>query len=118
MAATILCTDADLYARYGQKNVDLYADLDADANAAKMTARKLAARTWVSETIASLARAKQTSIPSATSVILTDVATGLAMWWLSRCRGKVAAYEADRDTAYETLDSIIAGTLPLEESIS
>lgn len=82
------CADADLDALFGAANVKKWADLDNDADAAKIAARKAAAREYADEYLDDRLRPGPVTLPVSTvSVTLKDAAARVAGIWLYESRG-------------------------------
>jgi len=86
--------DSDIVAVFGNESVDKWADLDGDADAAKMTARKLLARSIAYAHINDLARETHYTIPLAdASGAVPDTVTNweatLAGIWLYEASGTI-----------------------------
>ena len=90
------CTRADIEARHGVTNLDRWADLDSDDNAANITARITAAIVYADARIDSELRGGVYAVPFA---VVPEESKGLsvefAVWWLYQARPRTDN-EADK----------------------
>jgi len=120
----VYCSDDDLDARYGHINVDAWADADADANAAKITARRLAARTYAGARFESRMRASPysgsipiTDIAGNTPLVVVNINVMLAGYWLSTLRG-VSDYDKEGNPLTLLSNDYREALLTIEEIVS
>jgi len=126
MATTPLIAGTDLDARYGASNVTIWSDLDDDASAVKIAARKLLACRLATSRAYDALRASPSgfTLPlSAAPDTLLDAIVKLAGYWISTPRG-VTNYDkngnpmtplyADFVDAMRILDDIAKGNIKLE----
>jgi phage gp36-like protein len=83
---------ADIEARFGVSNVSVWADLDNDEDATKITNRIAAAIAWADAYIEGIMRGSHFRIPivtlaGGTPTIVTDLSAKLAGLWLYEARG-------------------------------
>jgi hypothetical protein len=86
------CTTADINQVFGPTNVTKWADLDNDADAAKIASRITAAIAYASEAIDDVLRCTSYAIPvvnasDTTPITIKDLAAKLAGIWLYEARG-------------------------------
>jgi len=118
----------DLDNVFGKNNIDSWADLDADEDAAKITARIAAAIVTADDMIDSCMRNGPYPLPlvdqaAATPIVIRDVSSKLAGVWLYEARGvidmtpdgiAVHRLQWHKRSAKDILRDLIAGKLRLD----